>query len=321
MAQYKYEALDREGKKVKGTVEVESEQKLLGMLQDMEYEPVLVMQVGKPARQFHYVGKDASGKRRDGSIEADDKADAYIRLRDMGIQAEAISGSTRNLDHPFDDTWIDKLCKGISKPLLFVLFFLTGFIMSNLSLHITSKQLADSASRVAEGKVVQHSGGLVQYFYEAGGKQYTRWGRFSGEENSLVKGAPIMVRHSIQHPSISRPENAPAPRPAPGLNLYLLILVSLVLLLFLASAFHYIGRLIKSWSGGEPAPPNDIKRLLTNAVNSVMFPLIFACVTGSFMGQDKVSFYYPYRGYFIIFAVALLGAALYIRKKSPVYYD
>lgn len=322
MGTYSYEARDSEGRIIKGTVEAESEKAIQNMLHDMDFVPASIIQVKSRLRAIHYVGTNAKGESCDGTIQAKNSKDAREILCALGIKPRILSPVTKNLDLSSDDTLADKIAKGISKPLLFFIFAATGIFMMTLPDYLLATWLTDSDSRVVEARVIKHNRSLFQLEYEFRGRKYLRWTRGTEATGGLpAVGEFFPVRHSVRFPGISLPASVPIPKKTPAAPIAGLALVGLILLLFYASVFHYIVRIRGAWARGKPAPPNDIKRLRTNAAAAIMLPLTSACIIGSIMGNDPTSLYSSLWWYFSGLSIALLLAALYLKRKSPVYYD
>jgi hypothetical protein len=322
MGTYTYEARDPEGRIIKGTVEAKSEEAIRNMLHDMDFVPTCIIPVKNRPRAIHYVGTNAEGERRDGTIQAENSEDAHEKLRELGINPRILSSVTKNLDLSSDDTLADKIAKGISKPLLFLIFAATGLFMMTLPDYLLATWLTDSHSRVVEARVIKHKRSQFQLEYESRGRKYLRWVRGTEAARPLpAVGESFPVRHSVRFPGISLPASTPIPKKRPAAPFAGMALVGMILLLFYASVFHYIARIRGAWALGKPAPPNDFKRLRTNAAAAIMLPLTSACIIGSIMGNDPTSLYSSLWWYFSGLSIALLLAALYLKRKSPVYFD
>lgn len=325
MAYYSYEARDQKGGRIKGKVEAGSEEELQAMLQTMGFTPLQIETAQPPSGTLYYVGKDLAGNLCGGSIKAANPYEAGAKLKEMGISDCRIS-TRKNLDLKSDDSPADQFAKGAGTLLFLVIFVAVAALVNLLPGYWYAKHLDGGESRVATGTITQVKSGLVEYAYNIGSATYTRWARPGESPGPTIPkvGSPIQVKYSVNHPSLSRLENAP--KPAAGKDprlvpLMVIIILAAVAALFFASAFHYIARIRQAWSKGKQAPRDDVQRLLNNAADAILFPLIFACMVIAFVGQHELSFYYPLRFHVIIASVCLLAVVLYLKRKAPVYYD
>lgn len=326
MPYFSYEARDQKGMRIKGNLEAESSEKVAKMLHEMGYTPVVITSAAAPKLKLYYVGKDKDGNTKSGSITATNIEDASRQLRDMGLVEYRFS-TRKNLDTPSDDTAADKASKQIAHLLIFLLFGATAVFLMAFPHYIESYLLEPSRSRVTEAQIVDVSedGVIIRYTFELGGKTYKRYDRPDKKIASTLKaGDTVQVRYSAGFPSINHLEGR-VPLATQNVmrtaTISGLLIVLIVMGLIYCSSFHYIGRIRAARRVLKPVPGDDVKRLMANIASGISFPLIFICMIGAFLGQDKASFFYPYKIYFILGSVLLLAGILIIRRKSPVYYD
>ncbi len=327
MVHFEYEAQNNQGKKIKGVIEAESKSRLIEMLEEMGYTPLQITSTKPPVKQrtYYYVGTDKYGKRVEGSIMASDGEDVYEKLNRMAYKNFRLSTQS-NLDVPYDDTTADKVAKGIAPFMIMAIFVATAIVTFSFPEYWEGVNLEEN-SRVTQGKIVERkeNSRLVQYSFEAEGKQFKRYGYLDKKSEAEYRdGYTIPIRYSIKHPSISRIETGKLPRSASGKNLFFIsaaVLLLAMLILFYCSAFHYIGRILKARAANKPIPKNDVLRLLFNAISTLLFPVIFFCVFAMFQGQGKTSIYSPYMLCFLAGSIILGIIAIILNRKKPIYYD
>ena len=182
-------------------------------------------------------------------------------------------------------------------------------------------------SRVTHGKIVERkeNSRLVQYSFEAEGRQFKRYGYLDEKSEAEFRdGYTVPIRYSIKHPSISRIATGKIPTSASGKKIFFIsgaVLLLAMLILFYCSAFHYIGRILKARAANKPIPKNDVSRLLFNAISTPLFSMIFFCMFAAFQSQDGTSIYSPYKFYFLGGSVILAIIAIILKLKRPIYYD
>jgi hypothetical protein len=327
MVHFEYEAQNDQGKKIKGIIEAENKSHLVEMLEEMGYTPLRIMATKPPVRQrtYYYVGKDKYGKHVEGSIEASDTEDAYEKLNRMAYKDFRLS-TRSNLDVPYDDTKADKAAKGIAALMIMAIFVATAIVTFSFPMYWEGVNLEEN-SRVTHGKIVdrEQNSRLVQYSFEADGKQFKRYGYLDEKSEAEYRdGYTIHIRYSIKHPSISRIETGKLPTSASGKKLFFIsaaVLLLAMLILFYCSAFHYIGRILKARAANKPIRINEVLRLLFNAISTLLFPMIFFCVFAMFQGKGKTSIYSPYMLYFLAGSIILGIIAIVLNLKKPIYYD
>lgn len=326
MNRYSYVAKDHEGKIIKGDVEAENKAKIITMLQEMGYVPVTIRQGEARSRGkvLHYVGKDSEGNVVDGSIEIEDAGDLNRKLQELSL-AEVRIGTRKNLDISQDDTAADKFAKVIGGIMVILILFAAGVITTGLPRYIDTKFLSPDASQVIDGQItrVEPEAGLVAYAYEIGGKQYSSTARVPKDQmNSYKAATPVALRVSKDHPSFSRIDAlSPSTNAGFPIGRVGIAMVFAMLILFYASAFHYISRIRKAQAAGKKAPPNDVKRLLTNAVGVLLVPMFAAIMVITNVARDETSFYHPYFVHNLVALGICVAAAFWMKFKGPVYYD
>ena len=252
MVHFEYEAQNDQGKKIKGIIEAENKAHLVEMLEEMGYTPLRIMATKPPGRQrtYYYVGKDKYGKHVEGSIEASDTEDAYEKLNRMAYKDFRLS-TRSNLDVPYDDTKADKAAKGIAAFMIIVIFAATAIVSFVFPVYWEGVNLEEN-SRVTHGKIVERkeNSRLVQYSFEAEGRQFKRYGYLDEKSEAEFRdGYTIPIRYSIKHPSISRIATGKIPTSTSGKKIFFIsgaVLLLAMLILFYCSAFHYIGRILKA---------------------------------------------------------------------------
>ncbi len=326
MRHYKYEAQDKSGNRIQGVLRAEDEHSISKMLFEMGYSPSSITQVSGPTLKFYYVGKDHSGKTVDGSVTAESTMKAAEKLGEMGIKNFRVSTS-KNLDIPMDDSAADKLSKTVAAFMIFILFGASVLFMMSLNYYLKAHFLAETRSQLIDATIVdiKASTSNIQYVYEVNGREYKRFGYLKKvEAEKLNEGDTITIRYSINYPSVSRVGSGVPRQNTTNFKMVIisgLVIVVGILVLIYCSCFHYINRIMKARRSNRPIPKGDVKRLINNVLCAPLFPLIFLNMVAMFVAQDKTSLYYPYRFYFLVAAFALAALALYLRHKSPVYYD
>lgn len=324
MPVFSYEAHNKEGVTLRGTVEAQNRDELAAKLETMGYIPLRIQPVKQRLKTVYFVAKDAEGKTREGRIEAAGFEQALSDLKANQFREIRISTS-KNMDYRFDDTLADRFAKGAAKILFLVILASTFIFLRFFPAFLMAHYLQASNSQVATARVTRTEANRIEYSFEANGTQYTGWARTpKSQAESVESRVTVPVRHSIRYPFINRLGNQAVPadlRPSRVAPIAALIGIVAVVLLWYASAFRYIARIRSARSSGLPAPPGDVRRLLTNSACALLLPLITGCIIGSLMARDPVSFYHPWQFHLAALSVVFAAAAFYLWRKGPIYYD
>ena len=326
MPYFKYAAQNPEGKRIKGTIEAESSNKIAEMLQEMGYTPLSISPAEATTKKLYYVGKDRNGKTVEGVIKATGIHEATRQLHDMGLMEFRFS-QQKNLDAHYDDTPVDKASKQMAKLFIFILFGAVAVFSMVFPHAIEAYMLGETRSQLTNANILElpENSGLLKYSFEARGKTYTKFNRLKTKHIETPKlGDVVQVRYSTHFPSISRLADT-VPKMSNNVRNALcisgLIIILMVLGLIWCSSFHYIGRILQARREMKPVPENDVKRLLANTASALLFPVVFATMFTTMMGQGEASFYHPYRYYIIGCSILMLALIIIIKRKGPVYYD
>jgi hypothetical protein len=197
MAYFEYEAQNKQGRKIKGTIVAESKTHLAEMLEEMGYTPTRMAATELPAGKltFYYVGTDKHDRHVEGTIVASDEEDACEKLNRMGYKDFRCSTQS-NLDVPYDDTTADKVAKGIAPFMILAIFITTAIVSFSFPEYWEAINLEEN-SRVTYGKVVERkeNSGLVQYSFEVEGRAIKRYGYLSrGDREKFHDGDTIPIR-------------------------------------------------------------------------------------------------------------------------------
>ncbi len=328
---WNYTALDHEGRKFNGTIGVTDWINAIVSVHQRGLKPISF----SPSKEYQRAIKlipytfftivNNEGRRFQGELP-ESALDSIDKLNEFGYQTFTM-GTTRNLDTPTDDTPLDKFGKSFNKililPILGASFIFTmTFVDYFRTVNLAENNVRDTIGTVTE---INEESGNITYNITINGKTYEREVRMNKDRiKELKEGSQIPVVYSAKYPFLfklkSKNPSYIAPNTKPMIISGLILIISCALMFIIAS-YHYIGRILKALSAKESFPIDDVKRLLSNLLATILFPMIFMTVAISMSAQYKTSFLHPFMPWVIVLIIVEAGLAYLLYKKQPFFYD
>jgi hypothetical protein len=328
---WNYTAIDHEGRKINSTISATDWIHAIVSVNNRGLEPEHFApskeynETIKTIPHFYFNVMDKHGRCFQGELP-ESAVDAIDQLRGFGY-AQITMGTTKNLDISSDDTALDKFGKSISKILVFPMIGASFIFMMTFVNYFRTVNLTENNTRDTSGTVldINEESGNMTYRITINGKTYEREVQLNKERiKELKEGGQIPVVYSAKYPflfklkSTNPSTNIPNKKP---MVISGIILLGSCILMFTLSSYHYIGRILKALFAKEAIPGDDVKRLLSNLLSTILFPMIFMTVALSMSAQYKTSFLHPFEPWIILLIVVEAGSAYLLYRKQPYFFD
>jgi hypothetical protein len=328
---WNYTAIDHEGRKINSTIGVTDWIDAIENVHRRNLKPIKFF----PSKEYKEAIKkipyafftivNNEGHRFQGELPSS-ALDSIEKLNEFGYQTFTM-GTTKNLDIPSDDTALDKFGKSFSKILVLPMIgasfiFMMTFIDYFRTVNLTENNIRETIGTVLD---INKEYGNITYNITISGKTYEREVPLNKERiKELKEGSQIPVIYSVKYPFLfklkSKNPSNNIPNKKPMVISGLILLGSCILMFSLAS-YHYIGRILKALFAKEAIPGDDVKRLLSNLLSTILFPMIFMTVALSMSAQYKTSFLHPFEPWIILLIVVEAGLAYLLYRKQPFFFD
>jgi hypothetical protein len=328
---WNYTAIDHEGRKINSTISATDWIDAIENVHRRNLKPIKFF----PSKEYKEAIKkipygfftivNNEGRRFQGELPSS-ALDSIEKLNEFGYQTFTM-GSTKNLDISSDDTALDKFGKAFSKILLLPMIgasfiFMMTFIDYFRAVNLTANNTRETIGTVLD---INEESGNITYNITINGKTYERLVYLNKERiKELKEGSQIPIVYSAKYPFLFKLKSKNPSNNIPDKNVMLisgLILIGSAVLMITLSCYHYIYRILKAAFAKEPIPGDDVKRLLSNLLSTILFPLIFMTVSLSMSAQYKTSFLHPFELWIILLIVVEAGLAFLLYRKQPFFFD